>query len=151
MNEKHGQIRHPIYTSWRAMRRRCNSPSSDQWRHYGGRGIQICHEWESFPAFMAWALSAGWKPGLTIERVNVDGNYEPSNCKWATPLEQSVNRRAMLPVEVDGLSFSVLQWSKKTGIPQATLYKRYHAGIRGSKFIARPVNPATRKETPEIA
>jgi hypothetical protein len=149
MNERHGLIKHPTYTSWRGMRQRCTNPKDSHWADYGGRGIRICPEWASFRAFHEWAIASGWALGLTLDRYpDVNGNYEPSNCRWATAQEQGRNKRPRLSVEVDGLTLSVRQWSALTGIFITTLYKRYHAGIRGKEFIAPPVNPATPKGVP---
>lgn len=148
MHSRHGLTKHPIYTTWRAMKQRCMNPKNDWWHNYGGRGIQLDPTWEEFTVFHAWALSSGWSEGLTIERENVDGDYCPSNCTWVTRLEQAKNKSNLKGVTVGKKTLNILQWSKLTGIPQATLYKRFHAGIRGAKFIAAPVNPATPKGIP---
>lgn len=84
--------RSPTYNSWRSMRRRCNSPNYRQYNLYGGRGITICPRWDSFENFLA---DMGERPeGTSLDRIDHDGNYEPSNCRWATPKEQAANRRA---------------------------------------------------------
>ena len=91
----HGHGRHddlsPEYRTWKAMRQRCMNPRAKNYRHYGGRGITVCERWNTFTNFLA---DMGPKPkGRSIDRINNDGNYEPSNCRWATPKEQAKNTR----------------------------------------------------------
>ncbi len=76
------------------MIKRCYKENSDSYKYYGGRGIIICDEWlHSFKTFYDWAIANGYQNNLTIDRINVNGNYEPSNCRWVTMLEQSKNKR----------------------------------------------------------
>ena len=87
----HGMTQTPTYNSWASMRSRCNNPRNQDYAGYGGRGITVCERWNSFEAFFA---DMGEMPeGYSIERVNVNGNYEPSNCKWIPMAEQALNRR----------------------------------------------------------
>jgi hypothetical protein len=83
-----------LHTIWSHMKQRCYNPKSDNYYLYGGRGIRICDEWKnSYESFREWALSNGYADNLTIDRINPNGNYEPSNCRWATAEAQSSNRR----------------------------------------------------------
>lgn len=79
---------------WQDMKARCYNPSSDSFENYGGRGITVCREWKNdFTAFAVWAIKHGYKQGLSIDRIDNDEGYKPSNCRWATPKQQANNKR----------------------------------------------------------
>lgn len=89
---KHGERETPLYTHYRAMKERCNNPNYDHYHRYGGRGITVCPEWQNdFLQFKAWAITHGYKPGLSLDRINNDGNYCPENCRWTTQKQQVRN------------------------------------------------------------
>ena len=89
---KHGMATTRLYQCWSDMKQRCNNPHNQFYARYGGRGILYCKEWDSFPPFMEWALSNGYNDSLTLDRIDNDGNYCPSNCKWSTQSEQASNK-----------------------------------------------------------
>lgn len=93
-NTKHGMNNTRIYKIWEDMHNRCHCKSYHGYKHYGGRGITICQEWESdFRAFYDWAMANGYRDDLSIDRIDNDKGYEPSNCRWATQKQQLKNRR----------------------------------------------------------
>ena len=142
MHEKHGLTKHPIYTSWRAMRRRCLARTDEHWPDYGGRGIGICREWSSFPKFYAWAMQAGWAAGLTIDRIDVEGHYCPENCRWTDMLGQAENKRpSKVPrhavlVTHEGSTLTMSEWARRSGIGYTTLMKRHGSGLTGASLFA---------------
>ena len=123
----HGERNTRLYGIWVNMRSRCNNTKNLDYKDYGGRGIVVCEEWDSsYVAFRDWAKSNGYSDDLTIDRIDVDGNYEPSNCRWATIKEQANNRRSNKMLTFNGETHSIHMWSEILGINYNTLYNRLH-------------------------
>lgn len=117
-----------LRTVWGNMIRRCTSPAENDWKNYGGRGIHVCKEWlESFDAFMDWAQLSGYRQGLTLDRIDNDGDYTPQNCQWSTMKEQSNNRRGCIYVTYGGQQMTLKQAAEASGLPYQALRYRYHA------------------------
>ncbi len=123
----HGMEGTPTYRSWEDMKKRCYDPSRPYYRHYGGRGIVVCDSWKN--SFQNFFADMGERPvGLTLDRVDNDGNYEPSNCRWATRKQQSNNTRRTHFVTVNGEARSLMQWSEQLGISYSSIKRRLRAG-----------------------
>lgn len=124
----------PTYTSWTSMKKRCLHPADDSYEFYGGKGIQICGRWLDFVNFLA---DMGERPtGCTIDRIDPDGDYEPSNCRWATQREQTLNRGNVNQVKFRGELLTLKDISVKYGVPQTTVYRRWAQGVRGDDLVS---------------
>ena len=129
-NTKHGQHDSRLYTIWRGMKIRCLNSNSPSYNNYGGRGISICHDWLCFDVFHVWATTNGYLDDLTIERIDNDGNYEPGNCTWITPREQSKNTRKSIKVTINGENFKTLTDAAiRYNIKPSVAYSRYYKGL----------------------
>ena len=136
----HGETKTRLYKIWDGMRQRCKNPNDAAFRHYGARGISICKEWDNYLKFKEWALSHGYCEDLSIDRVDVNGNYEPSNCRWANAYEQSNNKTTSHYLEFDGKKQTIAQWAKELNMPMETLYRRitkYHWNIEDA--LTKPI------------
>lgn len=121
------------------MKNRCYYQRNPNYADYGGRGIRVCDEWRnSFAEFYKWAMASGYDDSLSLDRIDNNGDYCPSNCKWSTRIEQANNKRNNRFVEIDGVAMTITQWAKASGVPQQTISYRYHKGVRGAALIASP-------------
>jgi hypothetical protein len=117
------------------MRQRCSNPNNLKFKNYGNRGIKVCKLWnKSFQNFRMWALKNGYKKGLTIDRINVDGNYEPSNCRWVTNKIQQNNRRNNHVV--DGKT--IAEWADQSNLSYSAILKRVSKGMSPQEAINKP-------------
>jgi hypothetical protein len=124
-----------IKTVWTGMKKRCNNPKYEHYNLYGGRGIVVCKEWQSLNSFYEWALKNGYEIGLQIDRKDTNGNYEPSNCRWLTPQENSQNRRNNKYLTIKGEKKLISQWAKEIGITIKTLNDRIERGWSESELL----------------
>jgi hypothetical protein len=138
-NRRHGESKQRISRIWSSMKARCTNPTVKCYPRYGGRGIKVCEEWDSYENFRDWALLNGYKDGLTVDRINNDGDYEPGNCRWTTKKEQSNNMRSNVRISFGGEEMTVAQWSRKMGFKDKTLHWRLKSGWSIEKAITTKV------------
>ena len=128
-NSTHRLTGTKLYGVWNGMKQRCNNPNAEKYYIYGARGIRVCDEWANdFQAFYEWAVSAGYHEGLSIDRIDVNGNYEPNNCRWTGLKAQANNTRKNHKVTFNNVTHTLAEWSEITGIDQPTIRFRLKKG-----------------------
>ena len=132
----HGHSKTKLYGVWLGMRRRCYYQKDKRYSHYGGRGIMVCDEWRNdYTAFESWAINNGYRHGLTIDRIDNNGNYCPANCRWATTSQQNRNYSRNSLVEFNGELTCAEDVAHKIGIKPATLRMRIKRGVSKDKIL----------------
>lgn len=125
----HGKSHTKLHRTWTSMKLRCTNPNAQEADRYINRGIKVCDEWlNSYETFEEWALANGYRDGLSLDRIDNDGNYEPSNCRWATAKEQCRNRSTNYILTVDGKSHCLSEWAEIVGIKASTIHTRKRRG-----------------------
>lgn len=124
MNSSHKLSKTRIYNIWAKMKARCTKESEKSYDRYGGRGISVCTEWIDFVHFYNWSMANGYSKELSIDRINNDGNYEPSNCRWATTKVQASNTSRNVFIEHNGIRLTSAEWSLKLGSSYTLVSKR---------------------------
>lgn len=117
----HHSTKTRLYKIWDGMRGRCKRETHKHFKDYGGRGVSVCTEWESFDIFKEWAIANGYIDGLTLDRIDCNGNYEPKNCRWATMKEQARNKRNNHRVTVEGRTMTLSECVEQYSIPKSTI------------------------------
>lgn len=125
-NLKHGMTRSREYRAWEAMLRRCRRPTDSAYMNYGGRGIRVCGRWTKFEAF--FEDMGECPPGMTIDRIDNDGDYEPGNCRWATVKQQGQNKRNNVLLTWQGQTLCVAEWARRRGLSDGTIRSRIKRG-----------------------
>lgn len=122
-----------VYSIWASMRDRCNNPKNKAFPHYGGRGIKVCERWNDYEAFKS---DMGDRPaGMSINRINNDGDYCPENCKWATTAEQANNKRSNRLLTYEGKTQTVMQWARELSINHDAVYGRLRNGATDAEAL----------------
>lgn len=144
IRKTHGMSRTPTYNSWRSMIDRCYNPNKQYYSLYGGRGITVCKRWkDSFEAFLE---DMGERPkGMELDRIDVNGGYELSNCRWITHKEQCNNRSITRRLTFDGKTLTIAQWSERTKIPERIIRSRLYSGWGVEKVLTQPVRKITKQ------
>lgn len=134
----HGRTKTKVFRVWRCIKNRCLNSKSDQWKNYGGRGIEICDRWLKFENFLA---DMGEPPdGHSIERIDVNGNYEPGNCKWIPAKEQQYNKRNSVKLTFNGKTMTIAEWSRELGINEHVIRQRTERGWTAEAALTTPVD-----------
>lgn len=135
----HGKTNTRLYRIWNNMKDRCLNSNSKDFVNYGGRGIRIHEDWiNDFQVFYDWAMNNGYSYELSIDRMDNNGHYEPSNCRWTTMEEQQNNTRNNCNITIDGITKTASEWSKISGIGSKTIIYRYKNNWDESKLLIKP-------------
>lgn len=129
--------KHPLYRMWYGMIERCRYKKHVGFKYYGGRGITVCERWKSFGKFKD-DMEGTWSPGLTIERININGNYEPNNCVWIPMSEQAKNTRSNRHITYRGKTLILSDWARKFGIHPHTISCRIKRGWSIKRSLTEP-------------
>ena len=126
-----GLSNHPLYHKWLGIKRRCYNKNDSSYDNYGGRGITMCDEWlYDFKSFFDWSINNGWEEGLQIDRIDNDGNYEPSNCRFVDIKTNCNNRRTTIKITFNGITKSATEWAEDLNVnPKDIYYLHNRKGI----------------------
>ena len=139
-NTKHSLRHTRIYRIWLLMKNRCLNSKYHLFKNYGGRGITICNEWKNdFMSFYNWAMTNGYQDDLTIDRIDVNGNYEPSNCRWATRLQQQRNTTRLRKITYKNETHCISEWAEILGLEYNTLYHRFRRNNYSEDVLKRVI------------
>lgn len=144
---RHGQGRGrgtPEYNCWGQMLHRCRNPNSRMFKNYGGRGITVCERWHTFDNFFA-DMGPRPSPKHSIDRIDVNGNYEPGNVRWATSIEQNRNLRTNKRITINGEVKTLAEWLRFYGVSSVTYYRRLREGMTEEAALTTPVLPRGRR------
>ena len=146
----HGGSRTRLFGVWRHMQERCNNPNHKSYARYGGRGVKVCKEWDHFEAFRDWALQSGYdeKAELmkcTIDRIDNEKGYSPTNCRWVSAKEQANNRSNNRFITLHDETHTVAEWADITGIPHTAIRARLKKGWSEERALTEPARQFKRR------
>lgn len=144
INSTHRQSGTRLYQIWNGMHQRTKNPNVERYANYGGRGIKVCQEWERFEPFLDWAFANGYQDDLTIDRIDVNGDYTPENCRWVSAKQQSRNTRRNHRYTYRGQSKTMGEWAEQFKIKPYTLKYRLKSGWSIEKALETPVAEKTK-------
>ena len=126
---KHGKNNTRLYKCWCHIKARCYNVTNNHYQYYGGRGIAMCNEWrDDFMSFYNWSMANGYNDTLTIDRIDVNGNYEPNNCRWVTTKQQNRNTRRNRYFTINGVTKCIGEWCEIYNINYDTVWSRLRRG-----------------------
>lgn len=140
---KHGDVGTKLYGVWNGMKTRCQNPNSKYYSDYGGRGVKVCDEWQNYIGFKQWAISSGYREKLSIERIDVNGDYCPNNCIWIPLSEQNYNKRNTRHINYNGKSYTIKEVAEITGLKPRTIAGRYERGWTPEQIFSTPLKKNT--------
>lgn len=136
-NRTHGMSSSRLYGIWEGIKQRCYNPNVSAFKYYGKKGIKVCEDWlKSFENFKDWAEKNNYNDTLTIDRININNDYSPENCRWVTKEVQANNTSTNVFLTINGITDTISNWSKKTGIKASTIGWRHRNGWTDKECIS---------------
>ena len=140
-NVTHGMSKSPLYGVWRGMHERTGNPAHAEWPNYGGRGIAVCDRWKRFELFAA-DMASGYRKGVQLDRIDNDGDYSPSNCRWVSHQANQRNKRTNHRIEWRGRELIAQEWAELLGIPANTIIYRLRRGWTVERALSTSASSA---------
>lgn len=138
---KHQGYKDALYSVWLSMKQRCSNPNATEYKNYGARGITVCDEWANdYQSFKEWATRNGYKQGLSIDRIDNNGNYEPSNCRWANMTTQALNKRSNHLITFEGKTLPVSEMARIYGFRPCVIERRICRGWTVQRALTTPLD-----------
>lgn len=145
-NTKHGLRYTRLYSIWKGIKTRCNNLNNHAYKNYGARGIKVCEEWSTFLPFYEWAMANGYEEHLTIDRIDVDGDYEPQNCRWATMQEQLNNTRVNRFITIGSETKTMAEWAREFGLSYNGMKYKLSLGLSDDELLSLRTAPYQKGE-----